>query len=1055
MAEQFDAYRKWLGIPPAEQPANHYRLLGLGLFENDPDSISNAADRQMAHVRTFQNGPYSALSQRLLNELAAARLCLLNPIQKSQYDQTLRASLGGPPRAILAAPAFDLTRTHPEFSSAAPLPLQRRKPVRSKVPVYAGAVAGALLCFAATLFLISRKGGRPIASDDNAAVADRRPSIDAATLAGPLKPEANTPQSEAAPKPAPNLPPGDSDPQAARKKPAQDRDASPATGAAVDLLKLIDPQRDAVLGDWAFEDQGLLTSPVQGARLQVPFEPPANYELRLIAQERSGGALFIGLIVDGHQTSVAIDGWNNQTSGLHMLDGQPAGFNASKREGRVFADAEPKEIVCTVHPGHVLAKSGETTIVDWRGDASRLSMEPRLEVPNDRQLFLASWDGLFLISKFELRPIAPEPPPPVRQATGEAIDVLRQIDIQRDAVRDYWRFEDGALVGNSTGFARLQTQVGFPEEYKLTARVERVDGGDAIVFGLSARGKPFSLILDGQAAQLTNVTGSGQEPRPPSLAGPLLANKQPVKIDVTVLRDRFQATIDDKLLFDWPTDYSGVAANPRPDNPAALSVMVWGSTYRISEWKLTPLSAEAPPADAPIGPTASPPPREEVPDPALVRDARRKIESKYQNDWRRAKKLPDRLHMARKIFDDSQFAETVPMRYALLREAAERTAGLGDAPLACEALDELQTRFRLDALNDKAEAVREAIAKAHDGPQAWGAIMISLSLIDRALREEQLPLAEQFVELAASAAKKAGSLEARSVVERRADDVRRRRALREKYDRALARLEAAPGEAAASFDAGCYECFFLGQWDQGLRRLEQSPDAALKEIAALERVAETELTQRAPLAEAWRAAAAQAGDLESEYLLEANYWRQRARATLAADPAGLQALARELAPIRGLSMSRLSLGLSTGLFGGGDFQQELARRIDPRIDFNFGYGSPDPALPGDYFSVRWTGWLKPPLAGKYVLRAMADDSFRLWLDGKVVLNRWGGAGDESKELDLTEGLHALKVEYNEYGATAAVRLIWQLRDLSGEYAVPAAVLYHDSAGIAAMVESSP
>lgn len=69
MAEQFDAYRKWLGIPPAEQPANHYRLLGLGLFENDPDSISNAADRQMAHVRTFQSGPYSTLSQRLLNEL--------------------------------------------------------------------------------------------------------------------------------------------------------------------------------------------------------------------------------------------------------------------------------------------------------------------------------------------------------------------------------------------------------------------------------------------------------------------------------------------------------------------------------------------------------------------------------------------------------------------------------------------------------------------------------------------------------------------------------------------------------------------------------------------------------------------------------------------------------------------------------------------------------------------------------------------------------------------------------------------------------------------------
>ncbi len=29
----FDPYHKWLGIPPDEQPANHYRLLGLELFE--------------------------------------------------------------------------------------------------------------------------------------------------------------------------------------------------------------------------------------------------------------------------------------------------------------------------------------------------------------------------------------------------------------------------------------------------------------------------------------------------------------------------------------------------------------------------------------------------------------------------------------------------------------------------------------------------------------------------------------------------------------------------------------------------------------------------------------------------------------------------------------------------------------------------------------------------------------------------------------------------------------------------------------------------------------
>ena len=41
---KFDAYHKWLGIPPSERPVNHYRLLGLALFEDDVDLIAPDAD---------------------------------------------------------------------------------------------------------------------------------------------------------------------------------------------------------------------------------------------------------------------------------------------------------------------------------------------------------------------------------------------------------------------------------------------------------------------------------------------------------------------------------------------------------------------------------------------------------------------------------------------------------------------------------------------------------------------------------------------------------------------------------------------------------------------------------------------------------------------------------------------------------------------------------------------------------------------------------------------------------------------------------------------------
>ena len=104
----FDPYYEWLGIPAEDQPPDHYQLLGIKQFEDNPNVIENAADRQMAFVRTFQTGPRSAHSQNLLNEIASAKICLLTPA-KQEYDQQLRAQLEesqpAKPEAIIAIEA--------------------------------------------------------------------------------------------------------------------------------------------------------------------------------------------------------------------------------------------------------------------------------------------------------------------------------------------------------------------------------------------------------------------------------------------------------------------------------------------------------------------------------------------------------------------------------------------------------------------------------------------------------------------------------------------------------------------------------------------------------------------------------------------------------------------------------------------------------------------------------------------------------------------------------------------------------------------------------------
>ncbi|MGD0383116.1 MAG: hypothetical protein ABSA77_06305, partial [Thermoguttaceae bacterium] len=89
----FDPYHKWLGIPPKDQPPNYYRLLAIDPFESDPEVIDAAANRQMAYVQQRATGEHTAESQKLLNELATARLCLLDQKKKAQYDLQLRINL--------------------------------------------------------------------------------------------------------------------------------------------------------------------------------------------------------------------------------------------------------------------------------------------------------------------------------------------------------------------------------------------------------------------------------------------------------------------------------------------------------------------------------------------------------------------------------------------------------------------------------------------------------------------------------------------------------------------------------------------------------------------------------------------------------------------------------------------------------------------------------------------------------------------------------------------------------------------------------------------------
>ena len=98
MSSDFDPYYKWLGIPPKNQPPHHYRLLGIECFEPDLEVIDAAANRVMSYLQNMSVGDQAEASQQLLNEIAAARLCLLDSERKASYDESLRGKSSSPKR---------------------------------------------------------------------------------------------------------------------------------------------------------------------------------------------------------------------------------------------------------------------------------------------------------------------------------------------------------------------------------------------------------------------------------------------------------------------------------------------------------------------------------------------------------------------------------------------------------------------------------------------------------------------------------------------------------------------------------------------------------------------------------------------------------------------------------------------------------------------------------------------------------------------------------------------------------------------------------------------
>ncbi|NJP11714.1 MAG: hypothetical protein HC866_21440 [Leptolyngbyaceae cyanobacterium RU_5_1] len=116
-------------------------------------------------------------------------------------------------------------------------------------------------------------------------------------------------------------------------------------------------------------------------------------------------------------------------------------------------------------------------------------------------------------------------------------------------------------------------------------------------------------------------------------------------------------------------------------------------------------------------------------------------------------------------------------------------------------------------------------------------------------------------------------------------------------------------------------------------------------------------------------------------------------------------------------------GDTPGLYGeyyrGTNFGTLLMTRTDPTINFAWQDQSPDPLVPVDNFSVRWTGRITPDYSEAYTFYTLSDDGVRLWVNDQQIVNNW------TDTITLTAGQkYSIKLEYYEQEVSATIKLFW-------------------------------
>lgn len=451
------------------------------------------------------------------------------------------------------------------------------------------------------------------------------------------------------------------------------------------------------------------------------------------------------------------------------------------------------------------------------------------------------------------------------------------------------------------------------------------------------------------------------------------------------------------------------------------------------------MGADAPKSAGPFG----------VPDDEAIGKATRLIKQTFAQDYFSATTFPQRSALAQRLLKEAQeTSDNTPVRYVLLCEARDIAAKAADAPTACRAID-LLAQFYGVAPGEMTVAALSTASRVALTPENQEALFRSgIGAADQALLRDEYELAGRLATLAEAAATKTRKIVLITEAQEKQKEIAWAAKEFAGAKSALELLTTKPDDADAKAAAGRFKCLVKNDWEHGLPLLIDCSDATFKLLAEKDQAAASaDAKVQAAIGDQW-------WDLGDKYLQHARlscrsravYWYRKSVAKLSGLPKTIAQKRIDETDVLSLREMHLEPGLSAEIFDDAKFGKLFDHRVDAQIDFEWPQAGRE-NVPRGTFSIRWTGQLRVPAAGRYLFLLQVNEAAKIYIDDKLVLEEPKGAQKRkptTATTKLSEGLHAIRIEYFDTGGLAKIHLQWQPPGAKAEEVIPARAFVHDS-----------